>query len=178
MKEGKVHGIAIPGVLSFLCYNDFSHPVKGLNEFPKEDWPYVPGVFYCYRTMIYAWGAMMLIAIIGFCYWKSFERRKWFLWFSVIGIAFPYLANIAGWFTAEMGRQPWVVYNVMRTSQGVSSVISRGDVIASLVMFVTMYILLGFLFIFILNRKIHAGPVSDDTIKEDAQYRDPYLGTE
>lgn len=172
MKEEKVHGIAIPSLLSLLTYKNLHEAVPGLNQFPKKDWPHVPTVFYSYRAMIYAWSVMVLVAMLGLIFIKTIERKKWLLWACVWSISMPYVANTAGWFTAEVGRQPWIVYNVMRTVQGVSRVISRSDVIASLVMFVVMYTMMGVLFVYLLNKKIQKGPVFDD---DNTEYRDPFL---
>ena len=93
--------------------------------------------------------------------------------YLVLSVVFPFIANEAGWFTAEMGRQPWVVYNVLRTSQGVSRGLDVGQVIGSLIMFSVIYIFLFTLFIFLLNRKIQAGPVEEKEVG-DAIYSDPY----
>ena len=178
MENEKVRGITIPGLLSFLTYNDFQRSITGLNEVPKEDWPHVPSVFYSYHIMVYCWFAMMFIALVGlFFWWKGkLEKVRWYLWGSVISIAFPYIANMSGWFTAEMGRQPWIVYNVMRVKDGLSKVVTRDQVLGSLVMFVSIYALLGSLFVFLLNRKIQHGPEQLDVgSPEDTHYRDPYV---
>ncbi len=175
MKNEKVYGISIPSALSFLAYHNLHQAVPGLNEFPKEDWPHVPTVFYSYHMMIYCWGAMTLVAMLGILFRKDLGKRRWFLWFSVYSIMFPYIANLAGWFTAECGRQPWIVQGVLRTSEGVSRVISRSDVIASLIMFTFMYILMGVLFVYLLNKKIQKGPIFDDAQDNSNTYRDPFL---
>ncbi len=175
MKTEQVYGISIPSALSLLTYRNFHEAVPGLNEFPKENWPHVPTVFYSYHMMIYCWGGMVLIAMLGLLFRKDFLKRKWFLWFAMTGIAFPYIANTAGWFTAEVGRQPWIVYNVMRTAEGVSRVVSRSDVIASLIMFIIMYSMMGTLFFYLLNKKIQKGPVFDDEGDFESEYKDPYL---
>ena len=177
METEEVKGIAIPSLLSFLVHHNFTEAVRGLNEFPREDWPTnVPGVFYSYRVMIYAWGAMMLYAIGGlFLMWrKKLETTKWFLWLSVFSVFFPYVANLTGWFTAEMGRQPWVVYNVMRTTEGVSKVLVAGQVLGSIIMFIVIFSLLGSLFVFLLTRKILHGPVEDLNTASDRHYRNIY----
>ena len=173
MKGEKVYGVSIPSLLSLLTYHNLHQAVPGLNEFPKEDWPHVPTVFYSYRIMIYSWGAMLLVSILGLCFWKSIERRKWLLWCAMFSMMFPYFANIGGWYTAEVGRQPWIVQGVMRTAQGVSRVIHRSDVIASLIMFIIMYSMMGTLFVYLLNKKIQKGPVFDED--SSSEYRDPFL---
>lgn len=173
-KTQEVKGIKVPGLLSFLCFHNFKKPVTGLGEFPKDDWPNVPVVFQTYHIMIYMWGAMVVVALLGFWHWrkKTLHTAKWTLRLMVISIGFPMIANMTGWFTAEMGRQPWVVYHLLRTADGVSKSITAHQVIGSLTMFTILYILLFSLFIFLLDRKIKHGPEEEG--HEDAIYRDPY----
>jgi cytochrome d ubiquinol oxidase subunit I len=175
MKNEKVHGISIPSLVSLMTYHNLHQAVPGLNEFPKKDWPHVPSVFYSYRAMIYSWSVMILLATLGVFFFNRLHTKKWFLWSLIWSIALPYIANLAGWFTAEVGRQPWIVYNVMRTSEGISRVVNRADVIASLIMFVIMYTLMGILFVYLLNKKIQKGPIFDDDDRESLEYRDPFL---
>lgn len=177
MKNEKVHGIFIPGLLSLLTFRNLHEAVQGLNEFPRENWPWVPGVFYSFKTMIYSWGAMMLYAITGLILMRKnrIEKHRWFLWLAVFSILFPYLANTAGWFTAELGRQPWIVYNVLKTTMGHSRVLSSEQVLGSLIMFTTIYILMSSLFAFLLNHKIQHGPEQPKIQDQDVQYRDPFL---
>lgn len=174
MKNEKVYGLSVPSLLSLLTFHNLHEAVPGLNEFPKEDWPHVPTVFYSYHMMIYCWGGMLMIAILGLIFRKSLDKRKWFLWGAMASVVFPYIANLAGWFTAEVGRQPWIVHGVMRTVQGASRVVHRSDVIASLVMFTIMYTMMGVLFVYLLNKKIQKGPVFDDD-EAGSEYRDPFL---
>ncbi|MBJ7449591.1 MAG: cytochrome ubiquinol oxidase subunit I [Parachlamydiales bacterium] len=171
-KTGKVEGLQIPGLLSFLTYRNFETPVRGLNEFPKEDWPMIQPVFQFYHLMIAMYGLMCLAVAVGFFLWKrkKLAHNKWVLRFLVGSVAFPQIANQAGWFTAEMGRQPWIVYGVMRTSEGVSRNLSSAQVIGSITMFVFIYILIFSLFIYLLNHKIHAGP--SDAANEEPVYSD------
>lgn len=170
-----VHASQVPGLLSFLVYRNTKTPVMGLDHFPKEDWPMVNSVFQVYHLMIYMWGGMFLGALLGFILWakKKLEKSRWVNRYLVLSVAFPFIANEAGWFTAEMGRQPWIVYNVMRTSQGVSRSLDAGQVIASLIMFSVIYVFLFTLFIFLLDRKIKAGPEQEKG-EEDLVYIDPY----
>ncbi len=172
----KVYGISIPGLLSFLTFRNFKEAVPGLNQFPKENWPNVPAVFYSYHIMVYAWFGMMLCALIGLIllYRKSLERANWFLWCAVGSVLLPYIANTAGWFVAELGRQPWIVYNVMRTVEGASKVVTREQVLGSLIMFGVVYSVLFVLFIFLLNRKIQHGPIEEIAIKNETHFRDAF----
>ncbi|MCF7806356.1 MAG: cytochrome ubiquinol oxidase subunit I [Simkaniaceae bacterium] len=177
-KEKKVVGIKVPGLLSFLTFRDFKQPVQGLDQFDQKNWPNISMVFQSYHIMIYAWVAMAILAILAwiFVYRKKLEERRWLLWLLTFAIAFPYIANTAGWFTAELGRQPWLVYNVLRTSEGVSRSIVANQVIGSLIMFICIYIALFAMFIFLLNRKIKHGPEAEE--REDVVYRTPFTGKE
>lgn len=176
--EGKTVGLKIPGLLSLLYYRDLSQGVKGLEEFPKDEWPNVLWVFQSYHAMVYSWGAMLLVVVFGLFYLRKnrIERARWLLWIMIFSIVFPYIANITGWFTAELGRQPWVVHGVMRTADAASRVVSWGDVLGSLIMFFCIYAMLLSLFFFLLNRKIQYGPVSVSNLPDDAHYRDQFMG--
>ncbi|MBI3211779.1 MAG: cytochrome ubiquinol oxidase subunit I [Simkania negevensis] len=173
-KTKEVKSLKIPGLLSFLVHRDFVTPVQGLDSFPESDWPNVPLVFQSYHLMIYMWGLMLLGVLLGWIFWwrGSLTKAKWTLRFLVVSIAFPYISNQAGWFTAEVGRQPWIVYRLLRTTEGVSRSISTSQVKASIIMFILIYLLLFTLFIFLLNRKIQDGP--ERRKKGDLIYRDPY----
>lgn len=173
-KNEKVYGISIPGLLSFLTFRNFKEAIPGLNEFPKENWPHIPSVFYSYHIMVYAWFGMMLCSIIGLILWyrNRLEKTMWFLWTTVFSVLLPYIANTAGWFTAEFGRQPWIVYNVMRTVEGASRVVSKEQVLGSLIMFSVVYSILFVLFIFLLNRKIQHGPVEEIAVLKEKHFKD------
>ncbi|MCB1108710.1 MAG: cytochrome ubiquinol oxidase subunit I [Chlamydiia bacterium] len=173
-KTQTVKGIKVPGLLSFLCFHNFKKAVPGLKEFPQTDWPNTAVVFQTYHIMIYMWFGMALATFLAWFFYRrgTLEKSKWTLRFLVVGVAFPMIANQTGWFTAEMGRQPWVVYHLLRTADGVSKSIVAGQVIGSLTMFSCLYTLLLALFLFLLNRKIKHGPGEDKV--SDAIYRDPY----
>jgi cytochrome bd ubiquinol oxidase subunit I len=159
-KNEKTYGISVPGLLSLLAYRNPEATVTGLDQFPKEDWPQAPAVFQLYRLMIYMWGGMTTVAILGWIFWKRIRqgRARPLLWLMVFSVAFPQLANQAGWFTAEMGRQPWIVYNLLRTSEGLSATVKAGHVLGSIIMFAVIYVMLFSLFILLLDRKIKHGP--------------------
>jgi cytochrome bd ubiquinol oxidase subunit I len=170
-KEERVNGILVPGLLSFLTYRDVDMPVTGLNAFPKEDWPHVQAVFQMYHLMIYMWGAMTLLVFLGIFFWwrKTLENKKWFLWCLIFSVFLPQVANQAGWFTAEMGRQPWVVYNLLRTKDGISTNINSAQVAGSITMFTIIFILLFILFLFLLNYKIKHGPDEPGAVRPDSE---------
>lgn len=159
-KEKKVTSLKIPGALSWLTYRNWKTPVAGLDQFPEEDWPNVPVVFQTYHLMVLCWGAMFGIGVFGlwFAWRKTLDRQKWLLWAMVVSVLFPHIAQQAGWISAEVGRQPWIVWKLLKTADGVSLSIVPGQVIGSIAMFTVVYTLLFFLFIFLLDRKIKQGP--------------------
>lgn len=168
-----VNGVGIPGFLSILAHGDPSATVTGLDAFPREDWPPVQATFQFYHLMIVIGMALIGVAWLGvFLWWRGYlfdDRRQlirafyWILIFSVLG---PQIANQAGWFTAEIGRQPWIVYGLMRTSQGLSAVVAAQHVLWSLIMFTAIYSLLFAVFIFLLTRKIQHGPDDEEAGEE------------
>lgn len=173
-KNKQVKGISVPGGLSFLVYRSFSKPVTSLSEFPQELWPNVPIVFQTYHLMIGMWGLMFLGVVWSWwAIWrKKLSQSRWLLRYLVISIIFPQVANQMGWYSAEMGRQPWIVYGLLKTKDGVSSTIQKGEVLTSLILFSVIYFLLFVLFIYLLDRKIKKGP--EAKIEE---YRKTYPST-
>jgi cytochrome bd ubiquinol oxidase subunit I len=174
-EEQKVYGLSVPGLLSFMTYRNFETPVPGLDQVPPERQPWVPAVFQVYHLMVVMWAGMTIAAFIGGYHWwkKKWNIRPLFLKFMMISVAFPQLANIGGWYSSCMGRQPWTVYKLLKTSEAFSPVISSGQVLGSLIMFVVMYLLFFVLFLVLLDRKIKAGPEPDMT-EEQLPYRDIY----
>jgi cytochrome d ubiquinol oxidase subunit I len=174
-KNQTVHGPKIPSLLSFLIYGNRDTPVTGLNEIPQDERPPVQVVYQSYHVMIWMWGLMACTSLVGFFYWKkkSLIHAKWTLRAMVISVIFPQIANQAGWITAEVGRQPWIVYKVMRTVDGVSKSLVGGEVAWSISMLFCIYMLLMFLFLYLLDRKIKHGPdlSGDDVLEEAAVYR-------
>lgn len=172
-KNKEVHSIKIPGGLSFLTYWNFHDPVTGLDQIPRDEWPNVPVVFQTYHLMVIMWALMFFIALFGCWYWKrgTLEKRRWLLWIMVFSVFMPQVALQCGWISTEMGRQPWVVWKVMRTSEGVSTVIDAGQVKGSITMFLMIYLLLFALFLFLLDRKIKHGPEEVSSKPDDQIYR-------
>jgi len=153
--------IAFKGVLSFLVYGNFSAAVKGLDAYPRSDWPdNIPLVFFSYHIMVGLGTIMMGVMLLSaFLLWKQrlFDCR-WALWLLLLCVPFPYIANTAGWVTAETGRQPWIVYGLMRTSEGYSTMVSTGDTWFTLLGFMGLYGLLSILFLFLVQEIIRQGP--------------------
>jgi len=160
-----IGGPAIPGMLSFLTHWDWDAPITGLNAFPKEDRPPVNAVFQTYHIMVAIGMAMIAIAIVGvfLLIRKKLFKAKWYLYILLFSVLLPHIANQLGWASAEIGRQPWIVYGLLRTKDAVSVTVSYGELLFSLILFVLIYLLLLFLFLFLLNRKIKQGPDSIDS---------------
>jgi cytochrome d ubiquinol oxidase subunit I len=166
-------GIKIPNFLSFLISGNFSHPVAGLKSWAKEDRPPVNIVFQSFHGMVAIGMALAFLSYLGVFYWAKgvLLRKRWLLWCFVFSVLGPQAANQLGWMVAEIGRQPWIVYGILRTSQGVSPVVSAGQVMASIVMFSFVYLLLFCLFIFLLDQKIRKGPVEIESDHDAAGHR-------
>jgi len=158
----EVTGISWPGGLSFLINFNFDTPVKGLDAFPEDEQPKaVNAIFQFYHIMVAIGMFLIGITLFGsFMAWKNklFET-KWLLKIFVISVLLPQIANQVGWFAAEMGRQPWVVYGLLRTSDALSKSVTANHVLFSIIMFSIIYLILFVLFIYMMNKKIQKGPV-------------------
>jgi cytochrome d ubiquinol oxidase subunit I len=153
-------GIAVPGLLSFLIHADFDATVPGLDRFPRQDWPPVALPFYSFHIMVALGVLFILLTLLGAWYYRrgTLLSRRWLLWILVFAVAGPYAANQLGWIAAEVGRQPWVVWGLQRTSEGLSPAVRGGDVLASILLFSVIYLALFAIWIFVLNSKIQHGP--------------------
>ncbi|MBI4875603.1 MAG: cytochrome ubiquinol oxidase subunit I [Acidobacteria bacterium] len=153
--------LLIPRALSFITYQRWSAEVKGLDQFPRDRWPdNIPLLFYSFHIMVglgTIFIALMLLAGLQLWRGKLFETRP-LLWALMLAAPFPYIANTAGWMTAELGRQPWLVYGLMRTGEGSSAQISAGNTIFTLLGFMGLYTVLSILFLFLVRREIEHGP--------------------
>lgn len=160
-KNEVTKGVSIPGGLSFLVHQNFDEPIRGLKSFKPEDRPTSPNiVFQTYHLMIAI--GMFFIALSLYAGWLLYKKKlfdkKWMMYVFLWGVLLPQLGNQAGWFAAETGRQPWVVYNLLRTSDALSQAVTAEQVWFSLIMFTVVYMLLFSLFVFLMNRKIQHGP--------------------
>ena len=153
--------IAVPNILSFLTYQKWDAQIKGLNEFDESVHPTnVPGLYYAYHIMVglgTIFIGLMLIATVQL-FRKKLYKTKWILWSLMFLLPFPYIANTTGWYTAELGRQPWLVYNVLRTADGASPTVSAGNTLFTLLGFIGLYLLLGLLFLMLAGKIINKGP--------------------
>ncbi len=153
--------VYIPKALSFLTHRRWEAEVKGLNDFPRGQWPdNIPLLYYSYHIMVglgTLFIAIMVVSAVLLWRRKLFKAR-WMLWILMLSFPFPFIANTAGWITAEVGRQPWLVYGLMRTDQGFSTTVSAGNGLFTLIGFMGMYMVLGILFLFLVSREVGHGP--------------------
>lgn len=153
-------GIHIPDMLSLLVYLNPNKPVPGLDQVPRQDQPPVAIPFLTFHVMVALGMAFIGLTFLGlFLLWrgKLFEQ-KWLMWIFVLAVPGPYLANHAGWTAAEVGRQPWIVYNLMRTSDAISRNVDKWQISTSLGLFTGIYLMLFAVWIYVLNSKIQLGP--------------------
>ena len=164
----KVIGLQLPDMLSFLAFNNFHATVTGLDSVPPADRPPVQASFQFFHGMVGIGFTMIAIAALGFLYFRhgSLHERRWLLWILVFSVLLPQFANQLGWFAAEVGRQPWIVYGVMRTPEGLSdpAVVKANIILTSLILFTVIYFLLFAVFVYLLNDKIQHGPDEQDLI--------------
>jgi cytochrome d ubiquinol oxidase subunit I len=153
--------IELPGVLSLLAYGTFHSNVPGLGAFPEDTWPdNIELLYYSFHIMaglgtifIFVMGLAVLLLVL-----KRLESTRLMLWVLMLSFPFPYIANTVGWMTAELGRQPWLVFGLFRTQQGMSSVVSSGSTVFTLIGFCGLYLILGLLFLYLVGREIFYGP--------------------
>jgi len=151
----------VPKFLSFLTHFRWESEIRGLQSFPKDQWPTnIPLLYYSYHIMV-GLGTIFIAIMIVACFllWKGtlFTSRR-LLWVLMLSFPFPYIANTAGWTTAELGRQPWLVYGLMRTAEGVSPTVSAGNGLFTLLGFLGLYFVIGVLFLLLVIKKINQGP--------------------
>ncbi len=168
---GQVTGlkIPVPGFGSTLLSGSSSTVIKGLDEFAIEDRPPVNMTFQAYHLMVALGFAMAAIVVA-----TGIQMARGKLWESpgllkilVIAVVFPQLANQSGWMAAEVGRQPWIVFGLLRTKDALSPSVSAGEILTSLILIVSMYLGLLALFIYLLNKRIQAGPDQIDKVSEE-----------
>jgi cytochrome bd ubiquinol oxidase subunit I len=159
-KTQEVTSIKIPGGLSFLVYGNFKTPVQGLDQIPRENWPNVPLTFQVYHIMVGTWAMMFGVTVLGlfFLYKKTLIEKTWLLKALILSVLLPQIGNFTGWMSTEIGRQPWIVYGLMKTKDGVSPQIKPYMVMSSIVIFTIVYLFLLVTFLYLIDRKIKDGP--------------------
>ena len=168
--------IEFPGALSFLAYGHFGSYVHGLDEYPMDIWPdNIELLYYSFHLMITL--GTIFIALMAYASLQNWRGRlasdNWLLWVLMLAFPFPYIANTLGWMTAELGRQPWLVYGVFRTREGYSKVVSTGNTVFTLMGFVGLYFVLGLLFLFLEGREIGRGPEEAVGVRGGEEHETP-----
>jgi cytochrome d ubiquinol oxidase subunit I len=168
MEERKIDNpLIIPRMLSFLTYRRWEAEVRGLNDFPTDIWPdNIPLLYYTYHIMVGLGTIFIAVMVLAaLLLWRgALFQARWMLWVLLLSLPFPYIANTAGWITAEIGRQPWLVYGLMRTANGYSKMVSAGNGLFTLLGFMGMYTVLGILFLFLVRREIENGPAAQPEV--------------
>ena len=163
--------LEIPRMLSFLTYKRWGAQVHGLDAFPKDQWPdKIELLYFSYHVMV-GLGTIFIavMAVSAFLLWrKKLYDSRWMLWILMLSVPLPYIANTAGWMTAELGRQPWLIYGLLRTVHGASPRVGAGNAWFTLLGFMGMYTLLSILWLFLIYREIECGPEPDKSLRAGA----------
>jgi cytochrome d ubiquinol oxidase subunit I len=158
--------LRMPGILSFIAYGAFDSNVKGLSEFPPDQWPpNIELLYYSFHIMV-GLGTIFiaLMALAAFQLWRgALAKSRWLLWVLLLAFPFPYIATTAGWMTAELGRQPWLLHGLLRTRDGTSHLVHSGETVFTSLGFAGLFVILGFLFVYLIMREIAHGPVPHGT---------------
>jgi cytochrome d ubiquinol oxidase subunit I len=161
MEKGRLdNAIVVPKALSFITYQRWDAHVKGLDAFPKEQQPdNIPLLYYSFHIMVGLGTIFIAIMVLAaFALWRGWLfRANWLLWIIMLSFPLPFIANTAGWMTAEFGRQPWLVYGIFLREHGASPTVSSGNVMFTLLGFLGMYTVLSLLYIFLMLRRIEFG---------------------
>ncbi len=169
VENNRVVGPHIPNVGSWLLFGDATKPVKGMDQIPPKDRPPVQATFQFFHLMVAIGFSLIGICVLSVWGWwrGTLWTNKWLLSILAWSVLLPQIANQSGWFAAEIGRQPWIVFNLLRTSEALSKAVKANQVLASLLLFVFIYGLLFALFIYLMDRKIKQGPEDDHDVSDD-----------
>lgn len=164
--------LIVPKVLSFLTYRNWKASVTGLNSIPRDQWPdNVPFVYFVYHIMVGL--GTIFIAIMAWALLLLWRKRlfdtRWMLWLLMLATPFPFIANSAGWLTAELGRQPWLVYGLQRTTSGTSPMLSGGNVLFTLLGFAGIYLVLGLLYVVLVVQEATTGPRAESIAPDQVE---------
>ena len=156
----KTYGIYLPKGLSFLYNFDWNSEIKGLNDFPKENWPPVNFTFQVYHIMVGIGMLLIALGLLGaYLLWRGkLYENKWYLSILPFLIPLPHIAHETGWMAAEVGRQPWIIYKLMKTADAASVVVSAGQITFSLIMFFLIYLMLAVMFVKLFVKIVKEGP--------------------
>ncbi|HLO67420.1 MAG TPA: cytochrome ubiquinol oxidase subunit I [Holophaga sp.] len=157
--------IPLPGILSFIAYGSFSSDVRGLDAFPQDQWPTnIELLYYGFHIMV-GLGTLFigLMGLAALLLWRGMlERTRPLLWALMLAFPFPFIANSAGWMVAELGRQPWLVFGLLRTADGTSHLVHPGQTIFTALGFAGLYLVLGLLYLFLVAREVAHGPAAQE----------------
>jgi cytochrome d ubiquinol oxidase subunit I len=162
-EKNAIEAVGVPSFLSILAYHDANAKVKGLKEFSREERPPVTVTFFSFRIMVVLGFLFILLSALAVVFSKneSLLTRKKFLTIMLLTIPLPYIAGQLGWLVAEIGRQPWIVYGLLKTSDAVSKSVDTAQVVGSLIGFTLLYGSLAVVDIFLLTRYARKGPDDD-----------------
>ena len=167
-QEGRRNGpeLVVTHLTSLLAFGNFEAPVRGLSEFPRADWPPVAVTFLAFHNMVIVGNLMLLVTLVGLVLMARgrLERSRTWLRLMTWAIVLPVIAIQLGWLAAEVGRQPWIVYGLLRTRDAVSRVVAAPAVLFSLVLFSLVYLALGALWLRLLQREIAHGPEAEEEV--------------
>jgi cytochrome bd ubiquinol oxidase subunit I len=174
VEQGRLDNpLLLPGVLSFITHKRWDAEIKGLDAFPRENWPdNIPLLYYAFHIMV-GLGTIFIavMALSAIQLWRGkLYTFKPLLWALLLMMPLPYVANTAGWMTAELGRQPWLIYGIMRTAEGTSPHVSSGNALFTLLGFMGIYSLLFMLGLFMIWREIDQGPAPVDKPEPSSGY--------
>ena len=164
--------LVLPGGLSLLVYGPAGGDVKSLEEFPEKNWPdNIPLLYYSYHVMVGLGTIFIGITVLAaFMLWRGWLYNfRPMLWAIMLAVPFPFIANTAGWFSAELGRQPWLAYGLFRTEEGVSPLVSSGSVLFTLIGFMGLYLVMGLLYVLVMVREVAHGPDHEEESLEASE---------
>ena len=164
--------LVLPGGLSLLVYGPAGGDVKSLEEFPEKNWPdNIPLLYYSYHVMVGLGTIFIGITVLAaFMLWRGWLYNfRPMLWAIMLALPFPFIANTAGWFSAELGRQPWLAYGLFRTEEGVSPLVSSGSVLFTLIGFMGLYLVMGLLYVLVMVREVAHGPDHEEESLEASE---------
>ena len=164
--------LVLPGGLSLLVYGPAGGDVKSLEEFPEKNWPdNIPLLYYSYHVMVGLGTIFIGITVLAaFMLWRGWLYNfRPMLWAIMLALPFPFIANTAGWFSAELGRQPWLAYGLFRTEEGVSPLVSSGSVLFTLIGFMGLYLIMGLLYVLVMVREVAHGPDHEEESLEASE---------
>ena len=153
--------VSVPLALSFMAFGSFHADVQGLGDFPEEDWPTnIELLYYAFHVMV-GLGTLFIavMALANLLRWRGrLSTTRPMLWVLMLAAPFPYIANTAGWMSAELGRQPWLIYGLLRTADGASPTVHAGSTAFTLIGFTGLYLVLGITFLVLIGREVLHGP--------------------